>query len=457
MQRPFHAEKPQIVASPQWHARCTRGRPLSTHNSRRKRFSSVFLLSLFAFGARPALAGDEPVETPIDYQTERIEPALFPIIEGDSDVGLGLGLVTSFTRFNGGVEPYIWSFDFVGAANFKDGPRGVELTQGHVVTQLDVPNLAGGWLRMSPLFRYERTINSGWWGRGNASTGDRPAVVDGEEERFFQFLERNVDVRNIIRILVKKPYEFVVVPEIRYADPTTYPGSRLELDRTSVEPDGRPTVRGVRPTWSTTAHMGAIMDTRDNEFFPHRGVFNQFAVRATQSFPLNGDVRYLGASASIAGFVPIARAVFAARALVDVMGGKPPFYDLIAGGPFVLQDLPGGSNGIRGIPVGRYAGEIKAIGSVELRSMFFNFTLFSQHFRVGGSTFFDTGRVWDDWSFDSPRDGKRVGLKWGAGVGGYLLWGESTLLRIDIAYAREATDENPKLPLGFYFEEGAAF
>jgi hypothetical protein len=395
---------------------------------------------------------------PIDYETERVEPAGLPIIEGDSDVGIGIGVVLGLTRFGHGQEPYIWGFDLVATTTFKDGPNGIEVTQYHGVASLDVPGLWDGRLRISPLVRYERTINSPWFGRGNASAGRPPPDADGEPGRYFQYIERNVDVRNFFRFLIKKPYEFVVVPELRYAHPTTYRGSRLELDRTSVEPDGRPTINGVHGAFSTSVSMGIMVDTRDNEFFPRRGWYNQFSVRATQGYPLQGDIRYFEAAASIAGHVPIGGPfIFAARGLVDVMAGKIPFYDLIAGGPFVLQDLPGGSSGIRGIPVGRYAGQLKFVATAELRALFIKFGLIGQHFRIGASTFFDTGRVWDDWTFASKRDGTGLGMKWGTGAGLYLLWGETSLVRIDAAYAPEAKDENPSLPFAFYFVGGTSF
>ncbi len=119
--------------------------------------------------------------------------------------------------------------------------------------------------------------------------------------------------------------------------------------------------------------------------------------------------------------------------------------------------MPGGSAAIRGVPEGRYSGLVKAFGNAELRALLVHFHVFGQRFRWGGNLLFDAGRLWANYTFSSPLDGSGLGLKWGAGVGFYLVWGQAAVFRIEVAYSPDAASENPNLPLGIYVEDGVMF
>src|ERR1019366_1099290 len=122
------------------------------------------------------------------------------------------------------------------------------------------------------------------------------------------------------------------------------------------------------------------------------------------------DVRYAEFGAIVRGFVPLGGPlVLAGRLVANAQVGHVPFFDLFQAGPFDQKEMPGGSAGIRGVPVGRSLGPIKALGN---------------------DVFFDAGRVWSDYSFRSPLDGRGLGLKYGVGGGVYFLWGEAAMLRI---------------------------
>jgi hypothetical protein len=112
---------------------------------------------------------------------------------------------------------------------------------------------------------------------------------------------------------------------------------------------------------------------------------------------------------------------------------------------------------VRGVPVGRYLGPIKVVANAELRTLAVSFRLLRQSFRIGGDAFFDTGRVWSDYSFSSPLDGSGPAMKYGVGFGGYLLWGQAALFRIEVAYSPDAVSENPGFPVGIYVEDGTMF
>jgi hypothetical protein len=89
--------------------------------------------------------------------------------------------------------------------------------------------------------------------------------------------------------------------------------------------------------------------------------------------------------------------------------------------------------------------------------MLYQFTVLRQKFAIGNDVFFDTGRVWSNYSFNSPLDGSGLGLKYGAGGGIFVLWGQAAMIRIEAAYSPDAVAENPSLPLGIYVEDGTMF
>ena len=403
----------------------------------------------------PPQTSPAPVET-IDYVTPRYEPAGFPLIGGNSDIGFQFGAVGTLTRFDQGVRPYRWNMDLVLAASIKSGPDGAYVTQQNYLWQWDVPGLFGGKLRLNPTVAYTRTINAGYYGIGNASSGEPPG--GGDAGRYFQFIAAEARVRQLTRVVIKRPFDLMIATTIRYVDPRSYGASRLEQDAANIQPDGSPLARGLRPLGHAALGTGFIYDTRDNEFFPRSGGLHQVGIKFSEGFPLDADVRYGQASAVFVGYVPVGGPfVFASRLAADFQFGNVPFYDLFTGGPFITIEMPGGSSGVRGVPVGRYSGLIKAVGNVELRGMFFGFKLLAQTFHFGADAFFDTGRVWEDYSFRSKRDGDGIGLKWGTGVGAYLQWGQAAVFRVEAAYSPDAASENPNFPIGLYVADGVMF
>jgi hypothetical protein len=187
-------------------------------------------------------------------------------------------------------------------------------------------------------------------------------------------------------------------------------------------------------------------------------MLHEVGARFEAGFPLDANVRYVEAGGIFRGFVPLGSTlVLAGRLVTNFQVGNVPFYDLFQAGPFDQKEMPGGSAGIRGVPVGRYLGPIKVIGNVELRAMWLQFKVLGQKFTIGNDVFFDTGRVWSNYSFRSPLDGSGLGLKYGVGAGIYVLWGQAAMLRIEAGYSPDAVSENPSLPLGIYVEDGTMF
>jgi hypothetical protein len=393
----------------------------------------------------------------LDYTTPRFEPAGFPLISGNSDTGLQLGAVGTLSKFGAGIVPYQWNADLLLSLSIKTSPEGLEITQYGFKGNIDIPGLLDGSLRINPAYEFRRTINRGYFGIGNATSPDTPPVVAGDPNRYFQFKESQFQLRGVARFRVATAFELVPIVIYRFQTPSAYPGSKLEQD--AAPGSGVPSAqRGLRSLNLFTVGGGFIHDTRDNEYFPISGQFYQVALKYIQGAPLDADVRYGQASASLVGYFPIReRITFASRVLLDLQFGNVPFFDLLTGGPFKMQDMPGGSAGIRGVPVGRYLGPIKMILNEELRSMWVDFHLFGQSFHFGSNVFFDTGRIFADYTFHAPEDGSGLGLKLGIGAGAYLQWGQAAVFRLEMAYSPDARSTSPSFPFGVYLEDGTMF
>ena len=395
---------------------------------------------------KPQVADDPEAR---DYTTRRYEPAGFPLLGGDSDIGFEFGVVGTLSRFGDGVMPYRWNMDLILALSVKNSPTGNEVTQQSYQWNVDVPNLDGGRIRINPQLMYYRTVNQLYFGLGNASGGRLPP---GTTLRHFEFDERQARLRVLTRFKLHGPLSLMLGNNYRFENPHPYAGSRLQSDAAAG------VIRGVRPLHLFTQAVGLVFDSRDNEIFPHSGVYGDIGVRTTVGAPVDEGVRYGGAGLRIAKYTTLGGpAILATRGVVDLEYGKVPVFDLYTGGVFFADEMVGGSSSVRGVPDGRYAGLIKAYINVELRAMLLHVSLFGQRFALGGNLLFDTGRLWSDYTFHSPLDGSGIGLKWGAGGGAYLQWGQAAVFRLEVAYSPDAISENPGLPIGIYVEDGVMF
>jgi hypothetical protein len=384
-----------------------------------------------------------------DYDTPHYEPAGFPLLGGDSDIGFEFGVVGTLSHFDEGIVPYQWNMDVVLALSLKNGPSGEEITQQSYQWNVDVPELFGGKVRLNPQLLYYRTVNQLYYGIGNASSAARPA---GADARYFEFDDRQARLRELTRIALRGPVDLMVATTYRYEDPHPYTGSKLAEDAANGA------IRGEEPASLFTAAVGFVYDTRDNEIFPRRGSYHHIGVRGTIGLPLADHIGYGGAGARLSTYLPLGGpAILALRGTADLEFGNVPVYDLYTGGVFLTDEMVGGSSSVRGVPDGRYSGLIKVFGNAELRAMLVRVHLFGQQFRFGGNLLFDAGRLWSDYTFHARADGSGIGLKWGAGGGGYLQWGQAAVFRLEVAYSPDAASENPSLPLGIYVEDGVMF
>lgn len=400
-------------------------------------------------------------EVAIDYTTRRYEPAGFPIVGGDTDIGLQLGVAGSLTYFAKDTRPYAWNLNLALSASFKDD-NGFRLVQQSYIVTFDMPKATtffGHEVRFLPAAGFVRTINAPYYGRGNATTSEVPANV-ADPSAYYTFLSQMAYVRGITRIMIRKPFEIFVEPRLRYMAPEAYAGSLLASDAAANGANGRPIVRGLHDEGIVSVAAGVIIDSRDNELFPTRGVFDQFGVMVDQGIASSNNVAYGSVGAVVGGYLPVGPFVLAMRGVVDFDVGDVPFFDLYAGGSYRVLQLPGGATGVRGVPFGLYSGLIKAVGNLELRAMSQSFHVLRQRIRLGGDVFVDAGRAFDNYTFDSPRDGYGIGIHWGTGAGFYVAWGDAALLRLEVAYSPDAVALSTPvggIPIGIYVGDGVMF
>jgi hypothetical protein len=386
----------------------------------------------------------------------RYELAGFPVLGGNSDIGVQFGGAATYTRFYDAAFPYLWNIDLLLSASVKDDENGFRMVQQSHVLRLDAPALFGGKMRLDARGSFQRTINAGYYGIGNASQAG-PAPGETTIGRRYQYIQQEGRVRAIGRWHVASPLDVAIGSQIRYEAPDTYGGSKLFEDLAGVKSNGIVAVPGGESALLATISAGLVLDTRDSEFVTRRGFFYQVGIGATVGSAQ--EVAFGEASAVLAHYAPIGGPfIFASRFIASLQFGRVPFFDLQQGGTFEPQMLFGGESGIRGVPQGRYAGRAKIVANTEIRATPFpRFLLLGQRMRIGTSAFLDVGRLWSDYAVVSPADGNELGLKFGIGSGVFLQWGEAAIFRVEVAYSPDAVSENPGFPVGIYVSDGLMF
>jgi hypothetical protein len=394
--------------------------------------SSVVAASLVARQARAE-----------ELDPERTELAGVPVVAGNSDIGLQVGIVGSATRFHGDARPFWWKLDAVASSSGKIDDAGFRLVQHSYLVRLETPALLGGRLRADVRASARRTINSGYYGLGNAA----PAPPRDADHRLYEYVHQEGRLHAIGRVRTGTPVDAAFAVNLRYVDPELYLGSKVSQDAAVL--------RGTDRAALGSLAGGIMIDTRDEEFVTTRGLFYQLGVSGTAGTAAVGSGE---ASASLAHYIQLAGPlIFAQRVIASLQFGHPPFYDMQEGGVFDQRWLFGGDNGVRGVPRGRYTGKIKALANHELRLLLPRFRLLGQRLRPGITALFDAGRLWADYAADPARDGTKLGLKYGIGGGVFGQWGEAAIVRADVAYSPDAVSENRSFPVGLYVTTGLMF
>ena len=226
--------------------------------------------------------------------------------------------------------------------------------------------------------------------------------------------------------------------------------SKLADDIRSGSPEVRQLVGPTGTQGEALVRSGLQYDDRDNETSPHKGTLDEIALNWSPGGSRALPFSYGEASINLRGYVPLfsPRFTLAMRLVGDVLFGDVPLFELSRA---IDQYAIGGSNGVRGVPAGRYYGKVKVFGNLEGRAKLFDFTVFGKQLSVGSAAFFDGGRLWADTTPQPALDGTGLGLKYGVGGGLRLMSGTAFVLRGDIAWSPDA------MPIAGYVIAGEAF
>jgi len=415
-----------------------------------KRRLVALFAALLASALAPLAFGDGASSADPPLAPRRYEIGAFPILAGSSDIGFQFGAAATLSRFYDQAFPYEWNVDLLLSASVKDDMEGLRLVQQSHVLRLDAPDFFSSKLRLDTRLSYQRTINAGYYGIGNAATA---APFN------YEYIQQEGRIRAIGRIRTDaRRVDVAFAVNVRYEAPGFAEGPTSKLEEDTTGHGGmKPIAIGIDSTLLGGIAAGVMLDTRNSEFVTTRGLFYQIGVGTTVG--TSDRVSYGEAAAVLAHYAPLGGPFsFAGRFVASFQFGRVPFYDLAQGGVFEPQYLVGGETGVRGVPQGRYAGRVKMISNLEVRATPFpRFTIAGQRFRIGTTVFFDAGRVWSDYAVISAADGNSLGLKYGVGGGLFIQWGEAAIFRLEAAYSPDATSENPSLPIGFYVSDGLMF
>jgi hypothetical protein len=415
-------------------------------------FTKLCALLLLAgtFLSTRAATADEHDAVETTDETARMEWALLPAIGYDSDIGFKFGALTIFSKPSPVHEPYRWRTEAQFQMSVKRGPNGAELPIHDHFLKLDIPGLFDDWARLFFSGGFNKNVTAPWYGIGNATSGD-----EAGNPRRFQYKKQTPYVVTGLRVhLWSRLFTFF---SIGFSHTTIdfWPGgqSRLEEDIARSEAGTGEELYGYKKHATLKGRLGLVWDSRDDETNPVRGTFAEISLRGSAGAWTRADHDFGGVNLSIRHHIPIHKEwlSIAFRLTGDLLFGKVPFGELACVQGTSKYEAVGGSNGVRGVPAGRYSGKVKVLASTELRAIFWRFAVFSHQFRLGAAAFVDGGRVWSDLSPSRELDGEEIGLKFGVGGGPQLLWGESVVIRIDTAYSKDAD------PVGIYFEAGRSF
>lgn len=380
---------------------------------------------------------------------ERYEVGGTPVLTGDSDIGFGFGALGTLARFEPGYAPYRWRFELLVLMTVKAAPDGgAELPYHDHYLQLDLPGLFDGRLRLDLRLGFGRFTNSGYHGLGNAS----PAL-DDEETRYHQYDRIYPQARVRARVAMLPHLSLLLGGSVTYSWIEPYSPGRLAEDLQSSDPRVRELLRGTSDHLLAELDLGWVWDNRDHETVPSRGLFAEVTWRSCPAMTTAAGVAYGGLNATVRHYRALLgrRLVLAGRLMADLLVGRPPLYALAGHGGLYPSGAIGGGKAIRGVPLQRYHGKVKLLANLELRARLLPFTLWRQRFNLGATVFADTGRTWADYSATRRLDGSGVGLKVGLGGGPRLQWGETFLLRADVAWSPDAR------PVGIYVDVNHAF
>jgi hypothetical protein len=352
-------------------------------------------------------AGTAEVLAPKPKAERRIEGLGIPLVNYNSDFGLGYGAAGGMYVYAPGHAPYQHAI----SGQFYRTTRGIE---SHFL-RWDAPDLLPG-VRLEAQLKFRRELRSPYFGEGNLSAPDFRGDLDDPRFNYEKFSP------GIWTRLRFQPLggEHPLEPFVGYS-----------WERVSVRPIEGSVLAQERPVGlqggaEGQLFAGVVWDTRDQEFNATSGGAEELTVRMS-SRVVGGTYAYSGITVGERRFWRTARRfVLAQRIVADALIGDVPFYELANVGGLTQMEGVGGMTSVRGVPRNRFVGQVKVFSNTELRGHAFDFQLLGSTISAGALAFLDLGRVW---SPGVPDGGL---TEWHPGMGlGARLWKDAAVVRVD--------------------------
>ncbi len=378
--------------------------------------ASLAALCLVLSLAAPVRAA--PLEADEDYHSG-FSIGGFPIINYNSDNGVGLGAGIAMFDYGDGIEPYRHAI-------YVNGFVTTKWVQNHAIDWY-APRLGGTGLDLRLKVQFRRQIDTHYFGIGNTTRNDRGLCKKSSarfiSRRYYQFMHSTPEVLLQLKYPLIGALSLLTGYSFRYGIHRTYRDSLLDAER-PVGWDG-----GV----TSMLHAGLVFDTRNRPTDTYRGHWIELITRT--------NLRVFGAATDFFGvtladhhyFNPVGDLVLANRLLVDVLVGDAPLSELSRFGDTSNTEGLGGAWSLRGYTTRRFIGKVKVVVNPEIRYRFLTWHWWGQRLDLGGVGFFDFGRVWKDLSGDGP-DAR---VHWAGGGGLRLVWNENFLARFEVGASVE--------------------
>ena len=262
-------------------------------------------------------------------------------------------------------------------------------TQGSyaLVVEAQAPAWWAGW-RAGLSFGAVRVNRLGYYGLGNDTQYSRDSLTTAGSY-FYKVSRTTQFARATVQRRVIGPLRILAGAAIDHSDFRALPGRSVFRDDLAAGVVDTGTI----PFTDKVLRAGIVLDTRDNEMDPHRGV-------AAEALFASGT-GYTRTTTSARVYVhPFRRLVLAGRLAAEGTGGSPPLAAMelmeTSERPFVAV---GGYNSLRSYYNGRFTGPGKLIGGLEAR---YGVLLVPSVVELKLVAFYDAGRVF------GPGEGVRL-------------------------------------------------
>tara|TARA_R100001143_G_scaffold58746_1_gene56834 strand:+ start:46611 stop:47780 length:1170 start_codon:yes stop_codon:yes gene_type:complete len=345
--------------------------------------------------------------------------SVLPIAGYSSDWGVYGGGFLQRINYGIGVEPFL--------SNLK---TDITIsTKGYFVSKFEFERTKtfGLNLRSRVEFIGQRITQGQYFGIGN-DTGFSKTLFD---EGFYFYENRELFLKYIARKRVGEFSEFGKID--LFATTTFWAVNSITRGDVSLFLNDEPP--GFQTSSIGKIGLGTLLDSRDDEFSPTRGIQYEAGFNIAPSL-FGLDFSYSEAKIDLRQYITILPdVVFAHRVKFDQIFGEAPFW---------AMPIIGNDEGLRGYYLNRFRGESSILSMTEIRTWLFS--VLDDQVKIGSHLFWDTGRVYSDFDSNAFFDEWKHSIGFGFA---FTLFHPDLILRSDLGFSNEA--------FRFYFGTGYVF